>query len=494
MTRRLGCALTALCLLLAACHSAPVEPAPASSAAEAAPQVSGAYLLSYADPGEDAPAGMRLDLLQQGDNLGLLFTMVFDTYECIFQTYTVPASPDESGALAVTFDGESEHIELTCDGRTAEVTFLWGEERDAASGTYARIEDAEAPSRLPALPQPENDPCSPDGAIDKILAAARRALEYPDTVVLSKADCANVRSLQIFEDRLTSLNGIEYFTNLETIDVNTSYLTDITPLTQLTKLRSVSISWSYITAIPDFSGCPDLEFLSLVCCRITDLSPAANISSLRNLQLSDNAITSVAPLADVQGLEALNLDGNPVLDWETVAGNASLRAAVDLDFDTILATMKRARAIVDETVTPGMTDLEKEIALCRKIHAIADYQECRRPQRPYGYEVLVNGRGVCGDFAEATCLLMNLAGLPCVDLNSDTHAWNAVQIDGVWYELDCLWDDGVQPAFWQYFNLSHDQMSHYPDHVSDANRFPLAEYSMPKLKYLMLIDDPYELD
>ena len=489
--------LSFLCALwlaaLTAC-TAPAEPA-ASSAAEAAPEVSGAYRLSYADPGEDAPTGMRLELLQKGDRLGLLFTTVYDTYECTFRTYTVPAAPDESGAVHVVYDGESEHIELACDGRTAEVTFLWEGERDAASGTYARIENAEAPSRLPTIPQPENDPHTPDGAIDTILAAAaRRDLEYPDTAVLSKADCACVRSLQVFEDRLTSLNGIEYFVNLETIDVNTSYLTDITPLTKLTKLQFVSISWSYITQIPDFSGCPDLEFLSLVCCRITDLSPAANIPSLRNLQLSDNAITSVAPLANVQGLETLNLNGNPVLDWETIADNASLRAAIDLNFDTILATMARARAIVAETVTPAMTDLEKEIALCRKIHAIADYQECQRPQRPYGYEVLVNGRGVCGDFGEATCLLMNLAGLPCVDLNSDTHAWNAVQIDGVWYELDCLWDDGVQPVFWQYFNLSHDKMSRDPDHVSDANRFPLAQTSMPRLEYLMQISDPHESD
>ena len=196
----------------------------------------------------------------------------------------------------------------------------------------------------------------------------------------------------------------------------------------------------------------------------------------------------------MQGLEALSLDGNPILDWETVAGNASLRAAVDLDFDAILATLERARAIVSETVAPGMTDLEKELALCRKIHAIADYQEIQRPQRPYGYVVLINGRGVCGDFAEATCLLMNLAGIPCVDLVSDTHAWNAVRIDGAWYELDCLWDDGVQPVYWQYFNLSRGKMSRDPDHVSDANRFPFAETSIPKLAYLMLIPDPYEFD
>ncbi len=59
------------------------------------------------------------------------------------------------------------------------------------------------------------------------------------------------------------------------------------------------------------------------------------------------------------------------------------------------------------------------------------------------YELLVNGRGVCQAYALTNDYLLEQLGINSKiitswDLN---HAWNLVEIDGVWYYTDVTWDD-----------------------------------------------------
>lgn len=58
------------------------------------------------------------------------------------------------------------------------------------------------------------------------------------------------------------------------------------------------------------------------------------------------------------------------------------------------------------------------------------------------YGVLVDGKGVCMSYAYAFRLLCDLSGVDCAVVTGYLdgtlpHAWNAVQIDGAYYEIDC---------------------------------------------------------
>ena len=334
----------------------------------------------------------------------------------------------------------------------------------------------------PAL---ETDAAAPDGEMDPYLAAAAcQALNLPPDAVLSASDCAAVEELDLFETEIASLKGIEQFVNLRVLSVSGGYLTDLTPLQNLTELERVSVSWCYVREIPDLSACRHLDSLEITDCCVEDLSPAAKIPWVKILNFCDNRITSVAPLKELRNLEYLDLSFNPVLDWDTVQDNLALQAALPWDYDLALQVQERARSLAAETVTEGMTDLEKQVALCEKIHAIADNTEAMHPQEPDGYEVLINGRGVCGDFAQATSLLMNMAGLHVINCGSDTHAWNMIELDGAWYEFDCMWDDDAAPADWQYFNLSRADMSEIAWHDANPLRYPEAPRTMPAAEYL----------
>lgn len=59
-------------------------------------------------------------------------------------------------------------------------------------------------------------------------------------------------------------------------------------------------------------------------------------------------------------------------------------------------------------------------------------------------EVFTDGaviEGRCETYAEWMKLLCEQAGIPCVKLRSNDHAWNSVYVDGAWWDVDACWDD-----------------------------------------------------
>ena len=102
--------------------------------------------------------------------------------------------------------------------------------------------------------------------------------------------------------------------------------------------------------------------------------------------------------------------------------------------------------VVTEVIKEGMTDREKATALHEWIvtHAYYSFDY----SSPNG--VLIHGTGLCESYARAYKLLLDEAGISSVLVEgyaindegvADAHMWNKVMIDGVWYHVDCTWDD-----------------------------------------------------
>lgn len=328
----------------------------------------------------------------------------------------------------------------------------------------------------PTFPKTMHDEDSSGLVVDQALAdAAREFHGYELGQTLTEEDYAAVTDIRIFDEPVISLDGIEYFTSLQIIYISSGYIRDISGLAQLPELSQVDISWCYIETIPDFSNCPNLEMLYLGANMISDLTPLQNAQSIQYLMLSSNRITSVAPLASMENLEYLDLSGNGILDWETVKDNTKLQNALQWDYQDALKVQNYAQEILDGIITEDMSDLEKQIAICEEIHRLMDYELVETEQSPFGYHALMDKIGVCGDFSEAVTLLCTMAGLEVICCDSDTHAWNMIRLDGKWYEFDCMWDDEIDRADWQYFNLSREEMGQDADHQLDLFRYPLAQ-------------------
>lgn len=452
--------------------------------------VTGTYQMKAKDPKEGDPVAYRLELYRKGDKLGVLFTFIYENdMDYYFKVYTLEAKTSGSFVTA-RYECEDGFFELSSDGKTADVNYIGGQ-TSPLTGCYVRQDPEAEEYHEKAFPEPVNDPATPNGAVDAVLAkVAREQLGFAEDKVLTKSDLAKVKILDTFGEKPVSLSGIEYFTGLNILRIDRSYIRDISPLANLSSIEEVNICNSYIESIPDLSKCENLTRLNLSCCSIKDISPVTKIRSLKALSLNNNRITSIAPIKDMENLEELYLYDNPITDWETIAGNTKLTSALVQDYDTTLAIMERARSILNETITNDMSELEKEIAIYKKLHEIGHSEMREGPSMPSGYSILMEGRGVCLDWAQATALLMTLAGLECFEIGSDTHAWNIIRIDGEYYEIDCFWDDGNQPAYWEFFNISRARMDPYEHHrisgvVYDVSPYPMAYHSMMKVQYLM---------
>lgn len=70
--------------------------------------------------------------------------------------------------------------------------------------------------------------------------------------------------------------------------------------------------------------------------------------------------------------------------------------------------------------------------------------------------VLFSRTTVCAGYAQLFTLLCSRAGISCVTLTSDTHAWNKVRMGSVWYNVDCTWNDSRGDD--TFFNVTDEQL------------------------------------
>lgn len=140
--------------------------------------------------------------------------------------------------------------------------------------------------------------------------------------------------------------------------------------------------------------------------------------------------------------------------------------------------------VMNECIEDSMSDYEKEVALHDYLVRNCKYsQDVSQPAgsdiyRAYG--ALVNGDAVCNGYAEALQLLFACAGIESQFVigtaDGVDHAWNLVQLDGVWYHLDATWNDPIPDqknvAIHSFFNVTDEIMSQ--SHTWEKGNYPEA--------------------
>lgn len=135
------------------------------------------------------------------------------------------------------------------------------------------------------------------------------------------------------------------------------------------------------------------------------------------------------------------LDDNTFWLLTTLSGT-QIQWRVTVRDDGHTPTSKRKIAeLVNECNAACSTDLEKVIWMHDWLINNARYDEDYLQYSSWG--VLMEGCGVCDSYSKAYSRLLNALGIPVkrVCVTAMRHAWNAVQLDGEWYMVDCTWDD-----------------------------------------------------
>ncbi|SFU45553.1 Carbohydrate binding module 27 [Clostridium sp. DSM 8431] len=165
-------------------------------------------------------------------------------------------------------------------------------------------------------------------------SAICKLLNKSVTDTLTKADMAKVKNLDAKNLGITSLEGLEYATNLRDLDVTGNSITDVTPITSLmslkylsldnnsvtdamlntlssmTSLLSLSVTGTKVTNIDPVAKLVNLKYLYISNTDVSDLTPVKGLSELRYLYLCNTKVKDIAPVYSCQKLMILGISGN----------------------------------------------------------------------------------------------------------------------------------------------------------------------------------------
>lgn len=150
--------------------------------------------------------------------------------------------------------------------------------------------------------------------------------EQLQTDNLSKNVVKSIEVLDLSNRNLTSIAGLEAFTNLKEINLSGNLLTDVTSLSNLEHLTMVDLSFNQLQALA-LQG-EHLTVLNLESNRFVTLDFMKTMPELKKLNMRANKVVDLSPLAGHQHLEYLNLRGNQVKELTALE---SLGTLLDLN-------------------------------------------------------------------------------------------------------------------------------------------------------------------
>lgn len=124
---------------------------------------------------------------------------------------------------------------------------------------------------------------------------------------------------------ITTLEGLDKFTELKTLNLPDNQLTDLSPLKEVRKLEILRLGGNGILDLSPLSAHSALRTLDLKNNKITGIAPLADCIHLKTLDLSGNSISVITPLAACSELTELDLDNNAVTDLSPLASLTSLK-------------------------------------------------------------------------------------------------------------------------------------------------------------------------
>ena len=138
---------------------------------------------------------------------------------------------------------------------------------------------------------------------------------------------------------------------------------------------------------------------------------------------------------------------------------------------SMLAQYDAAVNSILQGISASWTDMEKMLYLNDYLARNCAYDMTFASDLIYtAYGVLVNKSAVCQGYALAYFELAQQLGIPCQLITSDSinHAWNMIQINGKYYQVDVTWNDPVYDMIGQVWHTYYMKSTKYlkadPDH------------------------------
>lgn len=122
----------------------------------------------------------------------------------------------------------------------------------------------------------------------------------------------NLKEIVLYEGKVTDLSPLANLTGLEKLDAGSNQISDLSPLKNLTNITHLYLGENMITNLSPLAYLTKLEELNVSYNQISNLSSLSKLTNLRYLYLEGNKITYISYLAQLPNLEVLALGDNNI--------------------------------------------------------------------------------------------------------------------------------------------------------------------------------------
>lgn len=147
----------------------------------------------------------------------------------------------------------------------------------------------------------------------KVEAAVRAALGKPEGFI-SLEEAATITQLELAEQGITSLEGLQALINLTYLDAPMNSIRDLTPLAGLTQLTHLELWNNSIKDVKPLAGLTNLRVLWMGSNPINDISSLETLTQITRLGIWGCNIKNLEVLRALPLLEELDARFNPVKD------------------------------------------------------------------------------------------------------------------------------------------------------------------------------------
>lgn len=216
-------------------------------------------------------------------------------------------------------------------------------------------------------------------------------------------------------------------------------------------LKEVAIGGNADIASSTFIGCAALEKVSLKGSSsveefaFDDCPELAEVEIDLNDGKSGRCFNNCPKLFTLNGIEVVTEDSADIAPEfrDFVMNKCSTVNQVGFIDRYVVNTAKK---VVSEVTDDSMNDIQKVKALhdwvCNNTTPDTDEKSGFDPANHVDSTVFLDGVAICDGYARTFNLLLHEAGIESCFVDNSYHAWNIVKINGKWFHVDTLWDDG----------------------------------------------------
>jgi hypothetical protein len=144
-----------------------------------------------------------------------------------------------------------------------------------------------------------------------------------------------VEKLSLANSGITSIEGIQAFENLVSLDISGNKISDLQPLQRMIRLESLDVRDNNITTLEPLAQLRALTSLSVRGNKVESLEPIGNLTNLLSLNIRENKIDDLTPLSKLTELNDLNARYNDIRSVEVLTTLPTLRERLYLEGNPI---------------------------------------------------------------------------------------------------------------------------------------------------------------